>query len=367
MGKFKNYINKKIAMLSLAMANVEKNALSQGGGSLEKETNHEVSVNQGTLLQALIRGEVTKEVQELRWRMYKIDSANQKIRTKIIGKDENGNNIVETYEYDENKALEAITSDLNDYKLIMVFDNQPILKTFDDSTNIEIKDFTDEIRKNYVVAGGGNLEITEDDENKKLKQNLYDASSRAVSAHLEKYGEAKPVEKNDDIKPVGGGDESKPIGIISLNSANVSTEVTYPLIIDRDGMHTHDIETFTEKVYIRQINDEEFLLELLIQEKPNPSRENSKAFVNLLSKAKDNIAFGDVLNIKKLMFVTSRTLGAKNNLLFEYDDLKFVSISIYNGFYHVKYEAKILTNGKNLLENFIDSDLEEKYKNKEKK
>jgi hypothetical protein len=109
------------------------------------------------------------------------------------------------------------------------------------------------------------------------------------------------------------------------------------------------------------------MLELLIQEKPNPTRENSKAFVNLLNKAKNNIAYGSFLNIKKLMFVTNKTLGVKNNLLFEYGDLKYHSVSIHKGFFHVKYIASVSINGKNLLIEFVEEELEEKYKNKSKK
>jgi hypothetical protein len=336
MGNFKDYINKKMAMLSLAMSNVEKNALSQKGDSLEKDTNHEISVSQGTMLQAMLRGEITKEVQELRWRMYKIDEANAKLRSKIVGKDEFGNNIVVTEEYDEEKALSSITSDLNEYKLIMVFENKPILKTFSESTEFEVKELTDEIKKNYVEYNG-------------------DSNNDG--------GEDK-IDFNENEEDENKG---KALGVVSLKDVNNSTEVSYPLIVDRDEIHTHDIETFTEKLYVRKINDVDFMLELLIQEKPNPTRKNSKAFVNLLNKAKDNIAYGSFLNIKKLMFVTNKTLGVKNNLLFEYDNLKFKTITTHKGFFHVKYNANVSIDGKDLLINFIDEELEEKYKNKSKK
>ena len=332
MSKLSNYIKKKMAILSFAMANVEKNALSQKADNLDKPINHEVSVNQGTLLQALLRGEITQEVKEFRWRMYKVDEASKKIKSKVVGIDDYGNDIIETYEYDEEEVLSKTKLDSGDYKLVMIFKNEPSLNTLSESMDNIGNIVTDEkIIQNYKEASGDNN--LNDDEN-------------------------EIDENKNDVKTVG---------VISLNSANDTINVKYPLIVDRNHIYKYDIEKFVELVYIRKINDTEFLLELLVQEKPDPERENSKSLIKDLNKAVENIAFGGFLDISKLMFVTNKTIGSPDNRLYEYEDLKFDKIIKFNGYFVIKYKAVVSINGKNLLDDFVDLELEEKYKTKAKK
>jgi hypothetical protein len=54
------------------------------------------SLKQGTLADALINGEVTQEVKELRWRLYKVIQHADKLTSKITGYTEDGDPIVET-------------------------------------------------------------------------------------------------------------------------------------------------------------------------------------------------------------------------------------------------------------------------------
>jgi len=58
----KNWFNKKIAMLSLAMGNVEKNTFSQSGEVLGSDVNQTQRHTQGQLADSLKQGEITQEV-----------------------------------------------------------------------------------------------------------------------------------------------------------------------------------------------------------------------------------------------------------------------------------------------------------------
>jgi tRNA1(Val) A37 N6-methylase TrmN6 len=58
----KNWVNKKISMLSLAMGNVEKNTFSQSGEVLSTDFNQTQRHTQGQLADSLKQGEVTQEV-----------------------------------------------------------------------------------------------------------------------------------------------------------------------------------------------------------------------------------------------------------------------------------------------------------------
>ena len=332
MSNIRKYLKKKMAMLSLALANIEKNSLSQKGDSLEKNINHELKLNQGTLMQSLINGEITQEVKNLRWRMYKVDKATQKLRTKYVGSDEDGDPIYRGKTYDETESLDIIKIDKTDkYKLIMVFKNQPILNSFAESfENIEVKEYEGDLIEKYKEVGNTDMvRYTGDTEN--------------------------------------DGNNPKPIGIVSLNSANETIELNYPLVIDRNFIHKYEIEKFVEYVHVKKIDGENYMLELLIPETPNPNKEYSKSLVKDLKKSLSNIAHGGFLEIDKLMFITNKTLGALDNLLYEYDNIKLEKITTFNNFYVIKYRAKILINGQYLLADFIEKELDEKYKNKEKR
>lgn len=57
-----NWLKNKIAALSIALSNVEKNTFSQTKDSFIVDTQHVQRHQQGTLADALVHGEVTQEV-----------------------------------------------------------------------------------------------------------------------------------------------------------------------------------------------------------------------------------------------------------------------------------------------------------------
>jgi hypothetical protein len=96
MGKVKNWVNKKAAIISLALANVEKNAFSQTGESLSNDVNQERRHTQGQLADSLVHGEITQEVINLRWRTYKILKESDGHISEVIGYDDNNMPIVKS-------------------------------------------------------------------------------------------------------------------------------------------------------------------------------------------------------------------------------------------------------------------------------
>ncbi len=62
LSKIKSWFNRRIAMMSLAMGNVEKNMLGQTGESLSSDVNQVQRHTQGQLADSLVHGEITQEV-----------------------------------------------------------------------------------------------------------------------------------------------------------------------------------------------------------------------------------------------------------------------------------------------------------------
>ncbi len=91
MKKINNWFYRKMATIALSIASVEKASLGQDGGSdLGNGSVQSQRRNQGSLADSLKQGKVTQEVQELRWRMYKVLEESQKYKTTVVGYDEDG-------------------------------------------------------------------------------------------------------------------------------------------------------------------------------------------------------------------------------------------------------------------------------------
>lgn len=111
------WLKKKVGAIALATGSVEKAALGQDGGTeLGANSSQHQRHRQGSLADALQQGEVTQEVQELRWRMYKVLEESKKYKTTVVGYDENGNMITEQTNIDGGKgSLGKVNMDDTDY------------------------------------------------------------------------------------------------------------------------------------------------------------------------------------------------------------------------------------------------------------
>jgi hypothetical protein len=181
---------------------------------------------------------------------------------------------------------------------------------------------------------------------------------------LEMVFENKAIENsvNDIINVL---EDEKSINLIEYLIKN---KVEKPLVIDRKNYPRFYIENYTKKINIRKITDDERMLEFYISKYPDDYNKNSGIFLNQIKKLVNselkNINF---LNFDEVSFVTNNTLGAQDFLLFTYGDITFNKIIEFDGNYVIKFNSKIIKNGEDILINYIDSELEKKYNNKEKK
>ena len=67
-----NWFKKQITALSLALSRVEEVAITQKKDSLGDGVKSVMDINAGRLSNDMMKGKITKQVQELRWRMYKV-------------------------------------------------------------------------------------------------------------------------------------------------------------------------------------------------------------------------------------------------------------------------------------------------------
>jgi hypothetical protein len=311
-----NWLQKQIARFMISTANVEKNAFGQNGETLESDVSKVQRHTQGQLADSLINGEVTQEVLNLKWRTYKILKATSGVKSTITGYDEDGMPIVKTTKRNSKLGLKKIKVDEHDdYKLEMVLDNTEIaLNTTD-------------------IMDSEHLSILED-----LLEN-YDDDGNLISV-----GHAN----------IGG------------NELNIIEKGDRPIKIKRQEFPNFLLENFTKKLNVRKIKKDERLLEFYVSTYPDEYNKNSKLFLSSVKKvmAGKKESFLEFYGVE---FLTYKTIGAEDFLLYSYEIIGFDKIIEFNGFYVIKFKAKLTIDGQDILEEHKVDELEKKYENKDKK
>lgn len=311
------WIRRRIAILSLAMAGVEKGLLGQKGENLSEDINQEQRHTQGTLADSLKQGQITQEVRNLRWRTYKVLKATDNINAEIKGYDDKGQPIYTIRKTDKKKGLDKIKLDVFDkFMLEMVVDNSPIVTSGNDAMDND------------------NIELL----------------SEAIINHNDK-----------------GEVTSATHGTISGEQYFATNKSEIPVKIVRENTPKFEIETYTKRLNIRTISKTERLLEFYVSIYPDEYNRRSRFFISDLKKAIENPRTSDMLDIYGVEFVTYKTLGSDDFLEYQYAIKSFDKIVEFNGYYVIKFIAEVVVNGKDILENHREVELDIKYDNKEKK
>ena len=316
-----NWVRKNFAALALATASVEKNVLGQNAKELEGNISNEQRHNQGTLADSLERGEITQEVKELRWRMFKILEASDKMMVSSISVDGDGYHELDVKKYDSKTIKSALrkvnVDDFDDYPLEMVIDNKDITLSNSDVINDNIK--------------------------------IYDLD-----------------ERQDSVKEISG-DTSATLGEISSEEYHSTIKAEKPIKVVRDLMTKFNIENYTKKLNIRSINDNEKLLEFYVSKYPDEFNRKSRLFLSELKRVIDRPRNASMLELSGVGFTTYKSTGVKDFHQYQYQITKFDKIIEFNGHYVIKFKANVIVNGIYLLEKYRLDELDKKYEKKERK
>jgi hypothetical protein len=314
----KKWFKNQLAAAAIAFSNVEKNAFNQQSKSFDSNNKYEKRHQEGTLAFNLKQGEITQEVKNLRWRTYKVLNASQNLKLTLNSTDLDGDSHYNAINGVEDRILlsKVKLDSFDNYKLEMVVNNSEI--TMDSADSM------------------GNKNLT-----------LYDEVKKATNEN---------------------GDEVASHGEINANEYFASVKCERPIKIKRDSIPRFFIENFTKKLNILRINDEERLLEFYVSKYPEELKPTSRLFVKKMSTALGHGFVGmDMFDIKEVEFITHNTLGSSDFLHYSYEILKVDKIIEFDGNYVIKFNAKIINNGIDILSDFIEQGLDKRYKNKEVK
>jgi hypothetical protein len=325
MERVKNWVKEKAVILSIALSNVEKNAFGQNNEMLNTDINHDTRHSQGKLADSLINGEITQEVIDLRWRTYKILKATEGIISEITGYDDNDLPIVKTKKSDKKRGLENIKIDTYDsYPLEMVVEN--------DDITIGVKESL---------------------------ENVFINVQNEATIKSETFIDTSNFEEKEEKIAIHGN--------ITADDFFASRKPQRPIIVGRTFFTKFNIENFTKKLNVRTIDNKNKLIEFYVSVYPDDYNKTSKLFLNEIKKAVKNPIASNMLEIKEVGFITHKTTGADDFLEYKYEITSFDKIIEFNSFYVIKFLAKVVIDGNDILEQHRVVELDENYKNKKRK
>lgn len=142
---------------------------------------------------------------------------------------------------------------------------------------------------------------------------------------------------------------------------------TYIIQVQRDFFPRYKIEEYTKRLVVFKIDNEYSMLDFYVSKYPNDKDFKSKGFVREIEKIKNDRMKSDVIDFNKVSFTSSHAYKINDMLRFEFDDIRFQSITEYDGHYVIHFKSHVLTNGLDLTDKFYSKTMDEKYKNKVKK
>jgi len=317
-------IGRRIATyLMLALYNTEKSSLGQQGSYMGEDMGHFQSINQGTMLDDLLHGRITQEVQTLRWRMYKVLAASANIRT-VHKIDDEGNFVYTTETVNKSSELRKVQLDTFDkFDVEMVIDNRPRAKesheAFDGNQILETEKTGNELDDG--IDGNPNKDVT----------------------------------------------KSKVVGEISSDKYFSLIKSNFKIKIERGHSPKFKLEEYTKKLNVRTIDDKVKLLEFCVSKYPKEYDRRSDVFIKNVLKIDKNPRISSIIDFDEVSFSTYNDTGVHNNKLYVYNNLAYDKTIEFNGHYVIKLTATVVKNGEDLTEQYRMADLDERYENKEER
>lgn len=168
--------------------------------------------------------------------------------------------------------------------------------------------------------------------------------------------------------------------VFSSNNMLTSSKHVSVFKIKREGFTPRfKIEDYANKLVIRNIDDKTSYLDFYISKyasqfgftytegkdgKPEIKKDNSSLLISELTRLmKKEIRTSDVVEIKELVFDTEKAYGVPNPSHFEFNNISFISINIFDGNFVITLKANNVVNGLSAVEKYHTDELDEKLKN----
>lgn len=141
----------------------------------------------------------------------------------------------------------------------------------------------------------------------------------------------------------------------------------YLIKVYRDFMPTYRIESYLTRLVVKKSKSqkETAILDFYVDAYPRPYDKSQVGFLSALKKVRDTGARDYMLDLGKVGFTTFQAYGQEDMHLYEFDKLVFMNKIIeYDGHYIIRFKAHILVNGRDLMDDFYNKEMADKYRSK---
>ena len=289
--------------LFYGMKQTNDTVFTQAGIDNSIGTEIQQEVNENRVSKDLLKGEVTQQVEELRYRTYKVDRESKqyeyfspvkalKYETPYGRFERQDSNFVK---YENSEDLPVITIQPNNPCIKNVYDG---IKDINFDT-VELKD-----KQGNICIDVGDFSSIDD----------------------------YTIKVERDFTP-------------RFKLENFTTRLVVKKLDDNDNM----------------------ILDFYVSKYPKEQNMKSIYFVNEVEKIFNGNTQSDVLSLKRVMFTTSHAYRLEDMIEFRFDKIFYKGIVEYDGHYVLKFKAHAYVNGVDLTDEYYSKSMDEKYRNKEKK
>jgi len=230
----------------------QSGTVSDGNISVVKE------VEDNRVSKALLRGEVTQEVSELRYRTYLVDKESKKYKyyTPTLVLKRNKKTDI-NFPYNESDGLTLITSQLND--------------------TISNEKYTDYLN---IVS-----DVYEESDTN-VEKNITSVNKRDLIEHFKETTEHRiKIEREKDFTP------------------------------------RYKIEDYIKRIDVKSVDEKHAVLELYVSKYMNSEDFKSKGFIKEIEKIRDKGLRSDMIAFKGISFITNHAFGIEDSIKFEFEHI----------------------------------------------
>lgn len=294
--------------LIYGMKNTEDVIFHQTGISGDNGTSIVKEVENQRVSKDLLKGEVTQQVEELRYRTYKVDKESKGFEyyAPTLALRKSGQDY-KFMKYDDSDGLEIITIQPND------------ITSKEDSVQ-----YIDKVGSHVV----GKIK-TED---------FYNLNKQI----------------NVDIKDT--------LGVLTQN--NLSKE--YRIKIKRDFTPRFKIEEYITRLDVKKLDDEHVILDMLVS-KYHQNDLKSISFIKEIENIRNGAVKSDTLDYKEISFITHHAYKLDDMIKFVFKNIHFREIVEFDGHYILRFKASLSKENLDLTKRYYSKAMDDKYKAKLKK
>ena len=153
-------------------------------------------------------------------------------------------------------------------------------------------------------------------------------------------------------------------GTLSENLSEVDYRVKnkkeFTIDIERDFIPRFRLEEFTNKLVVKRINENAVMLDFYTPIYKSQFNTIHKLFLKELENIYMGDVRSDVIDFKKVEFISFRAFGTDDLKKYTYNNIEFDNILIFDGHYVIKFTADIVNDGEDLINEFYCNEEEEK-------